>query len=65
VPEDVHGAQEREVLHIRQLLGHGRQVDRKWKRGQPDLYLEPSDQGNRPDATGPLRCGFVQRGSPD
>lgn len=55
MPEDVHGPPEREVLHLRQLLRDGRQVDRVGQRGQPRLRLEPADEGDRAEAVRPHR----------
>ncbi|XP_059266349.1 WD repeat-containing protein 5 isoform X1 [Mustela nigripes] len=57
VPEDVHRPQEREILHFCQFLSHWREVDRVWFRGQPGVHLEPADQGDRTEITGPHRRG--------
>lgn len=81
--ENIHGAQEREVLHIRQLLRHRGEgersphwddcmntwsscektlyllslsVDRVGLWGQHGLHLEPADQRDRAETSGPHRC---------
>ena len=52
VLEDLHGTQELEVLHIRQLLGDWRQVDRVRLGRQHGLHLEPANQGDRAEVGG-------------
>ncbi|KAI4547602.1 hypothetical protein MG293_004157 [Ovis ammon polii] len=65
VPEDVHGPQEREVLHFRQLFRHWGEVDRVRLGGQPRLHLEPADQGDCAEASGPHRRRHLDGVPPD